>query len=88
MDGSFDPALPVIGRTRSPVRRVTSKRKRSTIGATSLLMQAILVPVRNANWPPRWSNCLGTGMTALLISSPLDREALGGASPEDLRFHL
>jgi len=37
-DGSFDPVLPAIGRRRSPVRRVTSKQNRSTIGATSVLM--------------------------------------------------
>jgi hypothetical protein len=34
MDGSLDPGLPGIGRKRRPVRRATSKQKRSTIGAT------------------------------------------------------
>jgi hypothetical protein len=38
MDGSFDPGLPVIGRKFIPVRRMTSKQKRSTIGAMSILM--------------------------------------------------
>jgi hypothetical protein len=37
MDGSLDPELPVIGRTRNPVRRVISKQKRSTIGARPVL---------------------------------------------------
>jgi hypothetical protein len=37
MDGSLDPELPVIGRTPNPVRRVTSKQKRSTIGARPVL---------------------------------------------------
>ena len=38
MDGSFDPELPIIGRMRSPVCRLTSRQKRSTIGARSILM--------------------------------------------------
>jgi hypothetical protein len=64
MDGSFDPEVPVIGRTRSPVRRAISKQKRSTIGASSVLMQAIVVFERNANSPALWWSRAGAGMTA------------------------
>ena len=62
-DRSLESGLPAIARGRNPVRRLTSKQNRSTIGVNSGLVQATLVPDWNVNSPPPRSRRAGIGMT-------------------------